>query len=336
MHDPARLRKLSFSGAASNWLTTMQPFLRPRTYTGYGQHVRMLALFFGAHQVDTIHIGHVMEYQKLRAANPQALWPKNAGPSLINHELVTFRGVMERAGEWDKIGKFYRALPLPSSRPPKVMSDIEEIRLFDVGSRNPQWRIAYLAAALTLNTGAAGAELRNLRLEDIHLDAPRPWFRIDDATAKNEYRGRVVMLNATAVGIMQQAIERARSKGSARPQHYLFPFALSRGEWDPTRPATDAWLRRTFGEMAEAAGVPWLTPHCLRHQHITLSIESGEPIEQVMLRVGHVNPRMTRWYLTGREASQFAAVNAIDPAVRFGPKLEVSIQLSSEFSKNRA
>lgn len=334
---PAKRRwRILFPAAANDWLSTVAPFLRKRTVTGISQHIKQLAVFFGTHQLDRIHIGHVLEYQKLRQENMPPLWPSKAGASLINHELVTLRGVLERAGEWDKIGKFYRSLPLPPTRPPKVMSEVEEIRLFDVGARNPEWEIAYLAASLTLNTGAAGAELRNLRLEDVHVAAQRPWFRIDDATAKNEHRGRIVMLNPTACNAMARCLERAARKGSGRPPHFVFPFRVGPGVWDPTRPTTDAWLRRTFKEMAEAAGVPWLTPHCLRHQHITLSMESGEPIEQIMLRVGHVNPRMTLWYLSGREASQQAAVCAIDPAVRFGPKKAEPTQLPTGIKNNLA
>jgi integrase len=89
--------------------------------------------------------------------------------------------------------------------------------------------------------------------------------------------------------------------------------------WDPTRPASSSWIRRQWNELRSAAGLPWLTPHCFRHQHITLRIESGDPIEIVAKDVGHSAPAMTRYYTHTRRERQKVSVDAIDPLRRFGP-----------------
>jgi len=327
MIDTATLRRLPFSEAAGHWLASRKPYLRPRTFYGYTLHIDALNVFFGQLQVAKIHVGHIREYQRMRTHNEGSLWAKPAGSSIVNHEIVVLQGVLKRADEWRKIAPHFEALPLPSSRPPKVMSDAEEIRLFSVAASNAAWQIAYWVASLTANTGASGTELRNLRLEDVHLDEKTPWFRIDDATAKNPFRGRVVVMNGTAQKKMRLCVDRARKLGSGRPDHFVFPFREAPGRWNPARPTTDAWLRRSFTALRTAAGLPWLTPHCLRHQHITLSYEAGEPEQQISQRVGHSHERMTRWYLSSRRESQQRAVDAIDPSRRFGPKRAVPEEL---------
>jgi integrase len=72
--------------------------------------------------------------------------------------------------------------------------------------------------------------------------------------------------------------------------------------------------------LRDAVGIPWLTPHCFRHQHITLRIESGDPIEIVAKDVGHSATAMTRYYTHIRRERQQESVNRIDPSVRFAPQ----------------
>ena len=312
------LKRMAFCDVAPLWLAANRIHLKPRTAKGYEQHLKQLNLFFGPQRLESIHIGHVRMFQRARTENADGLWPKTATAEYVNHQCVVLKGVMDYAGEWEKIGlRGYQPLKLPAFRPPKVMSDEEELRFFAIGESSPDFLMAFLAASITINTGASGTELRHLRFGDVHLDAPKPWIRIDADTAKNEFRGRIVQLNRTAQGILQRCMDRGRELGGGRPEHFIFPFRVNPGVWDPTRATTEGWLRRSFNDLCTAADVPWLTPHCLRHQHITISMEAGEPIEQIMLRVGHISPEMTRWYTSSRSDSQERGVNAIDPSVRF-------------------
>lgn len=269
-----------------------------------------------------IHIGHIREYQKARTHNPDKLWKKRSGPSLINHETSALQSVLKRAGEWEKIKPHFEALPLPRWKPPKVMTDEEEMRLFSVASTDPAWELAFWVCVIAVNTGACGTELRHLKLSDVHLEARLPFFTIDAETAKEDVRGRVVQLNGTAQLFIQKCIKRAGELGSYLPEHYLFPFRKGPGKWEPTKPTTASWLRRPLASLRVAAGLPWLTLHCFRHQHITLSYENREDEATIQLRVGHKSPRMTRWYLSARSDNQKSAVDAIDPLKRFGPKSE--------------
>lgn len=316
-NDPDLLRNLKFSAAGLIWLESRKPYLRPRPYYLAGQHVKRLGMFFGEMPLRKIHIGHIREYQKARTHNPQRVWMKRAGPSIINHETSCLQSILKRAGEWEKIKPHFEALPLPRWKPPKVMSDEQEMLVFQIAEANPKWQLAAWAASLTVNTSVAGVELRSIQLHHVNMAARIPTLLVDVETAKEEIRGRVVVLNPSAQAIMHKCLKRASDAGSYQPNHYLFPFRRGRGSWDPTRPATASWLRRSFEELREAAGLPWLTPHCFRHQHATLSYEAGEPEQTIRLRMGHVSERMTRYYSSLRRESQKSAVDAIDQSARY-------------------
>lgn len=319
-NDPDVLRDLEFSAAGKIWLATRKPYLRPRTFVGHEQHVKSLGVFFGGMPLRKIHIGQIRMFQSYRTVNHNELWTKPAGPSYINHEVNTLQMILDRAGEWKKIEKHYEPLPLPRWKPPKVMSDEEEMMLFSVASSNPSWALAFWVCAISVNTGASGTELRHMRIRDVHLEARLPFFSIDAETAKEGIRGRVVQLNGTAQIMVKKCLQRAAGLGSVLPEHHVFPFRRAPGHWSPDRPTTASWLRRSFDELRIAAGLPWITPHCFRHQHITLSYENNEDEAKISLRVGHTSTRMTRWYLSARSDQQRSAVDAIDPMTRFGAK----------------
>lgn len=316
-NDPDLLRNLKFTAAAQIWLETRKPYLRPRPYYLAGQHAKHLGVFFGDMQLRKIHIGHIREYQKARTHNVSAAWKHRAGPSLINHETSALQSILKRAGEWDKIKPHFEAIPLPRWKPPKVMSDEQEMLVFEIASANPKWELAAWAASLTVNTSVAGVELRSIQLSHVNMHSRIPTLLVDAETAKEEVRGRIVVLNTTAQTMMDNCLKRAKKLGSYEPEHYLFPFRNGPGRWDPTKPTTASWLRRSFEELRKAAGIPWLTPHCFRHQHATLSYEAGEPEQTIRLRMGHVSERMTRYYSSLRRESQKSAVDAIDQSRRF-------------------
>jgi integrase len=305
--------KLRFREAAELWLDSQKQTLRKRTAVGYDYHIRALNVSFGNLRLEDIYIGHVIAHQEARSQNEGGRWTKPAKASCINHEIVVLMQVMKRAQLWrTRIGDEYRPLELPAFEGPKVLNDLEKHRLFHVASQNPDWQLAYCVITITANTGASGCELRNLRFDDVILDRGEPRFVISSATAKNRARGRVAVMNPTAKEAMEKCMERGRKLGSGRPDHYIFPFRTSPKHYDPRRPTTDAWLRHSFKDMTIAAGVPWLTPHCLRHQFVTEMCEKGVAPETIRGLVGHVSDEMMRHYCHPRLESQMAAVRLLD------------------------
>lgn len=313
MHqDPDSLVSQLFPVAARFWLSTRKKILGERTYYMYAHHINTLEKFFFDLRVDNIHLGHIRKYQLSRMKNADAMWTKEVGPSIINHEMSVVQQVLKRAGRWRFIEHHYEPLSTPRSQKPKVMTEREEQILFEVAASNPEFELAFLVASLSVNTTACGSELRNVRLGHVYVGGPTPKFIVDADTAKNDFRGRTIPLNQSASKIMIQCVERANKCGSFHPEHYLFPKRLVRGLWDPYKPASTSWLRVSFKAMREAAGLPWLTPHCLRHQAITKLLENNIPPEIVKGIAGHVSEKMMRHYFHGRYAAASSALDKID------------------------
>jgi integrase len=310
------LALLPFREAAERWLESRGAVLRGRTNQGYAHHISQLNKFFGDLRLNRIHVGHLIAYQNARTENAGGLWKKTCGPSIINHELSVVQQVMKRAKEWDRIGDNYMALPIPASQKRKVLDDIEKRQLFSVAASRPEWQMVVSVAKITFNTTAAGSELRNLRFEDVILDSGQPRIIVNSDTAKNAHRGRVIGLNDTAKAAIEQCLERARALGAGKPEHYIFPFRENRSLWDPTRPASESWLRRSFNSLRNEAGFPWLTPHCFRHMAITAMLERGSAPESVRHIAGHVSEQMMRHYSHNRLAAQMSVLDALDDSPR--------------------
>jgi len=329
--DPDKLCDLPFHKAAPIWLSTRSRQLEKVTFYGYERIIIHLNKYFGGKVLRNIHLGDLRRYQRMRQENhcehnfptgtgchhgcSSGLWKRPGGASCVNHELNVMQQVLKRAGLWEKFADHFEVVPAPHTQPPKVMSLAEEKKFFAIADSNPDWQFAGMIAKLTANTTASGKELRSLRLRDIKLESDPPRFFIPEG--KNSFRERTIPLNQTAADVMKQLLERAHSLGSIKPDHYVFPLRFKRGGYDPSRPASASWLRHAWHELREAAGLPWLTPHCLRHQAITTMAEHGIPPEIIRSTAGHVSEQMMRHYCHTRLEVAADYLSVIDPNNRF-------------------
>lgn len=316
-HDPDSLLSQKFSIAAALWLATRKPYLKERSFYMAGHHIEQLNRFLGDTQVGKLHIGIIRAYQRARMVNEGKIWKRPAGSSLINHEMSVVQMILKRGGIWKvRFAQHYEPIPKPPTRPQKVMTEREEDRLFEIARSNPDWELSCIAASITNNTSAAGTELRHLKHENLYLDNPYPTFLIPAEFCKNDNRGRRIFVNETCMGDFRRAIARAKKLGSYRPEHYLFPKRICRGLYDPYKPASASWLRNQFHEMREAAGLPWLTPHCLRHQIITRLFEEGHSEQDIQSITGQLSREALKMYSHNRIERQSSVLASIDPSKR--------------------
>lgn len=119
-------------------------------------------------------------------------------------------------------------------------------------------------ALLFATTGARLSEPFPLRYRDFGHDADgHPVVRFP--RSKTEAGLKPVRLTPA----MAQAITRRRAAAGAGPDDLVFPSV--RGLERTGR----SWRRRVFDPAAERAGVPWATPHMLRHGVATLMNATG-------------------------------------------------------------
>jgi integrase len=312
---PSQLRTLPFEEAATHWLEIKKMHRKkPRTIEMYELYVRNLANIAAGVLLTLIHIGDFLEYQRNRRME--------AGASCVNHVLNTLSQLLRAADLWDLIEQHYKPLPLPNWTPPKVLTAEEEERFFRVVAGKPDWSVAYWAVSLTNNTSAMGIELRHLQMKHVFLEHEPPTIHIPDSKVKNEFRARVVPLNAVAAKQVCRIVERAKRLGAWHPDHYIFPYRLKRGSYDVTQPASPYFIRSAFRTMRKKTGLDWLQPRNFRNQVITKLFESGAPDETIMSIAGHQSIRMSRYYSRIRITAKAKALNAICPGSHAGQTVQ--------------
>ncbi len=312
MLTPTQFAELTFEEAAEIWLETKKLHNEAKTIKSYRDYLARAARAFTGIKLRDIHIGHFEDYQRHNG--------KLYHPTAVNHDLNALSQILRKANLWQPIEDHYRPLKVPKWQPPKVLTEEQEDAFFKLAASNPDWALAYWVSSLTNNTSAHGKELRILQRKHIRLDEDPPMFYIPDG--KNEYRPRAIPLNEVGVKQIERILDRAASLGSTQSEHYVFPFRVKRNFFDPTRPASESWLKKRWKKLVDAAveinpatGKPTIpfriTPGCLRHQIITKLLEAGTPEQTAMSIVGHARREMLDYYSKTRIAAKSAALSAI-------------------------
>jgi len=294
------LTQCGFKEAAAAWLETRRPYLSARTLIDYEHYIKTLALFFSEIRLPEITADHIRAYQRMRMTR--------AGASIINHECSVLQQMLKRIGRWSTVRDDYQPLPLPKESPGRALSDEEEARLYRIGPNFPQWEVAYCAFVISINTSCGPGEIRHIRLMDI--DQNQRVLRVQPEGAKRPSRIRMIPLNDVAWEAVAYLLKRARDLGCAQPAHYLLPFRVKRGEYDPARPCK-GW--RTAHDQLMGACEIKCRPYDFRHHAITRLLENPDVSEKTAEAIaGHISPKMKERYAHIRMQVRWEAVKALE------------------------
>lgn len=305
----------TFSEAAQLWLDSRDlggnldqaRFVKPRTLQGDREYIRALNKFFASIPLGEIHIGHLRSYQEERSCHPG----RKAGATIksvkINQELSTLIRIMRRAGSWTAEHEAgYTPAQVKSADPIRALSQDEEDRFLSVATSRKEWEVVYWYSLVSLRTTCNSIEMRQLHVSDVNLY--EEILVVREESAKNQYRPRTIPLSRDALWAAGRLLDRARSLGAFSPEHYIFPFYISRDIWDPCRPMTVSGIKKRFDAVRKTAHLPSLRIHDLRHTAITRMAEAGVPIATIMDMAGHISPRMTRHYTQVSKAAKQKAI----------------------------
>jgi hypothetical protein len=168
--------------------------------------------------------------------------------------------LLRDAGLWDSIQPRYRPLkPKPRKRP--ILSEEEELRLFQTAKDNPRWRVAYLASLVVAATTLRPNQVRQLRLGEVDLPNSRLLVRINNGPTP-------IPLNDAAAWAVRELLNRAEQRGAQLPEHYLIPHRAKKNGGQPTVTKPQSGWRRAWRRMCEAADLPELQPFDLTHSSI--------------------------------------------------------------------
>lgn len=136
-------------------------------------------------------------------------------------------------------------------------------------------RIPHLHMFVVLAYTTAGRASAVLDLTWDRVDFERGQIQLGQGDKRTKGRATVPMTD----GMRQVLVDAKRASVSNYVVEYAGRRVIS--------------VKRAFAAAAERAGVPWCTPHVLRHTAAVHMVESGVPIEQVGQYLGHTTLTVT-------------------------------------------
>ena len=225
-------------------------------------------------------------------------------------DVGAVRRVSKRFEQWRRLEDDIRVLTESEGEPiGRVLPNEQQERLLKTAEANPEWEHVWCAAQLAANTSMRGVEVKHVRRKDFDADKRVVHIR----ASKNETSKRVIPLNEPAFEAVERMPKRADVLGHTDPEHYLW-CASQHHKLDPTKPASKwdtAWRA-----LRDAAGLPGLRFHDLRHTVVTRLLEAGEPDHVVESITGHLSRRMLEDYSHIRLKAKKGALDRLDEAAK--------------------
>ena len=270
----------------------------PRTVELERERLSLVKQHFGDAKLSGITPEAIDDFQKVR---------HEAGIAnrTINMDVGSLRRVLKHCGRWQGLQHRVRNLPEQQGPVGRALTLDEQRRLFEAAASNPEWEHVYCAAIIAANTSMRPVEVKHLRRRDVDLFSGT----VTVARSKNLTSHRVIPLNRSARKALGQMMERADGLGFTNPDHYLWP-ACQWGQFDPMQPIRKwdtAWRA-----LRDAAGLPGLRFHDLRHTIVTELAEMGVPDHVMESITGHLSRRMLEHYSHIRLEAKRNALEALE------------------------
>ena len=195
-------------------------------------------------------------------------------------------------------------LPAKTSAPRRYLTAGEVEAL--AAAVDPRWRILVLILAWT---GLRWGEAVALRVRDVNqvrrrLLVERAVEQVEGewhVTDTKSHQRRSVPLPKSVADELQAHIRQLPDPRAQGPERLLFPPARSaEGYLYPPRKAAPRSDRRKGANRVDwleaglnAAGIPYLSPHELRHTAASLAVSSGAHVKALQKMLGHANASLT-------------------------------------------
>jgi integrase/recombinase XerD len=241
----------------------------------------------------SVELKHLMAFLQYERQRPMADEPKESIKRLSSEsvylEIAALRAFY-RFAENEKLlpANVAENLSLPRrwQRLPKALTNDEITKLLEPETpETPESLCDQAVLELAYASGLRLAELRNLRLEQLHLEAG-----FINVIGKGN-KERVVPVGKLAVAALNRYLEAGRPK-LVTPKSPANVFLTKRGT---PFAAVTLWLH--IKQRVRRAGVSRnITPHMLRHSFATHLLEHGADLRVIQELLGHANISTTEIY----------------------------------------
>lgn len=227
-----------------------------------------------------------------------ALLAKRLGAKSVNNVCSVLRTILRYAVELDVIRRVPRIQRMHVAEPatPTITADAATLL---VAGADPEWRLAIM---LCVRGGLRIGEVLALRWDAVDLDrgcivVSRSRWKDHEGETKGKRIRRVTM---------SEPVHRAFE---AHPHHPISPYVFAHESGEPfTRPQ----MRWPLWRACDAAAIPRMSYHRLRHTFATILVDRGVPLRRVQQLLGHSTVTMTERYTRGTDESLSDAIAVLD------------------------
>jgi integrase len=278
----------------TTWMEeTAKPKLRPSTIKSYESYIRLHIV----PQLGGTTLGDLTAQDVQRFLNGRT--KAGLSPRTVQYIRAILRAALGQALRWGYVERNVAALASPPRQKPKQIATLTADDAAALMAFTEDDRLGTLFAA-ALYTGMRQGELLGLRWPDVDLDAGALRVRqavqkIDDAwqfvEPKSANGRRTVPLCQPAIDVLRRQKEQVRAMRLHADMAWqewglVFPSAVG-------TPLDSSNVTHHLQRRLEAAGLPHVTFHALRHTCGSLLHQEGVPARTIMEILGHSQITLT-------------------------------------------
>jgi len=156
-----------------------------------------------------------------------------------------------------------------------------------------------------LNTGLRADELCHLQAGDIHAEADKPAVFVRHGKGGTR---RTVEVSRKFARKLRDFIRYERP--GAKPTDYV--FGSERAKAGDNKPYCYYSVYTKVKQMGRAVGIPYLSPHVLRHTYLTRLYNTERDLRFTQDQAGHASPTTTAIYARTDQKARRRQVEALD------------------------
>ena len=274
-HLPPALRAASVAYVQSQlagWKPHRQRILAQKSLGELRRFFEWLLARRAVTHLADVHLADLQAYQSERTAAGLGVHSVDVSLGCV---LAMLRHQAEQGQAIDSGVLRFRSRSRPESLPRHLSEaesqTLERYLLGRLDSAEANERLENACLFVLMHGGLRASECVELIFQDLDLRGQRLWVRQGKGR-----KDRLVYLTETAC----QALARYLDGAPRAAQAALFTFPNG-------RPISYAWLRIHVAHLGQAAGLPHVSPHRLRHTLATRLLNAGMDITRIQKLLGH-------------------------------------------------